>query len=110
MSDEACVVLVTVGNRVEAEELAGRLVEERLAACVNMAREVESVYRWRGKICREEEVLLIMKTRRDRFEALRARVAEMHGYEVPEIIALPIVEGHGPYLAWVREETEDAAS
>jgi len=105
MADECCVVLVTVGNREEAEKIASSLVSERLAACCNLIGGVDSTYRWQGAICRDEEVLLVIKTRRERFEALCARVAELHSYEVPEIVALPVVAGHRPYLNWVRKET-----
>ena len=105
MAEEFCVVLVTVPTREAAEKIAHTLVDERLAACCSLAPGVCSVYRWKGEVCREEETLLIAKTRRDRFEALRSRVTELHGYEVPEVIALPIVAGHTPYLDWVREET-----
>ncbi len=105
MPDEFCVVLVTVGKPEEAEKIASALVEERLAACCNLVPSVRSVYRWKGEICREAETLMIIKTRRDRFEALRARVAELHSYDVPEIVELPILAGHTPYLDWLREET-----
>ncbi len=105
MPEEFCVVLVTVGRPEEAEKIASALVEERLAACCNLVSSVRSVYRWKGEICRDEEVLMVIKTRRERFEALRARIAELHSYEVPEIIRLPILAGHAPYLDWIRQET-----
>jgi len=105
MVGEYCVVFVTVGTASEAEKIASTVVEERLAACCNLIPGIRSVYRWQGKICRDEETLLIMKTRRERFEALRARVATLHGYEVPEIIALPIAAGHAAYLEWLCEGT-----
>jgi periplasmic divalent cation tolerance protein len=101
---EHCVVLVTCPPG-EAPALAENLVEERLAACVNVVPSVRSVYRWEGKLAREEEALLVIKTRRDRFEALRARVVALHGYAVPEVIALPVEAGFGPYLEWVTRET-----
>jgi periplasmic divalent cation tolerance protein len=101
-----CVVFVTVGKRDEAEKIASALVEEKLAACCNLVGPIRSVYRWKGEICRDEETLLIFKTRRESFEKLRARVVELHSYTVPEIIAVPIVAGHASYLDWVREETE----
>jgi len=106
MSDECCVVLVTVGSRDEADEIASTLVQERLAACCNVAPGLVSIYRWKGNLTRDEETLLIVKTRRPLFESLRARIAELHSYETPEIVALPIAAGHGPYLDWVRQETD----
>jgi periplasmic divalent cation tolerance protein len=107
MSEDCCVVFVTVGNRAEAESLAVTLVKERLAACCNMISGVDSVYRWQGKICRDEEILLIIKTRREKFEALRARVVEIHSYDVPEVVALPIVEGHDAYMQWLLKESSE---
>ena len=105
MNDEFCVVLVTVGKPDEAEKIASTIVEERLAACCNLVSGVKSVYRWKGEICHDEETLMVIKTRRERFEALRARVVELHSYEVPEIVAIPIVAGHAPYLDWLRGES-----
>jgi len=106
MSEEFCVVMVTVGELDEAERVADALVGERLAACCCLLPRVRSVYRWKGEICRDEETVMLIKTRRERFAALRDRVIEMHSYEVPEVIALPIVAGHIPYLEWLRAETE----
>lgn len=105
MTNDFCVVFVTVGRPDEAERIASALVEEKVAACCNLLPAVQSVYRWKGKICRDAETMMIIKTRRANFEKLRARVKELHSYEVPEIIALPIVEGHMPYMDWLRDET-----
>jgi periplasmic divalent cation tolerance protein len=105
MAEECCVVFVTVGKREEAEKIADALVAERLAACCNLVPSVKSIYRWKGEICRDEETLMVIKTRRERFEALRARVKALHSYAVPEIVALPIIAGHADYLDWVCEET-----
>jgi len=102
MSDHI-VVFCTVGQAQDASALALTLVEQRLVACVNVVPSVTSVYRWRGKIERDEERLLVMKTRADRFEELRAAIVAWHSYEVPEIVALPLVAGHAPYLAWIDE-------
>ena len=101
---EFVVVYVTAGSAEEADRLAGSLVEERLAACVNRIKSVQSVYRWQGKVERSEEELLIIKTSRDRFSALEKRVRELHSYSVPEVIALPIIEGSSGYLRWLREQ------
>jgi periplasmic divalent cation tolerance protein len=96
---------VTAGSSEEAEQLASSLVEERLAACVNRIKEVQSIYRWKGKVERSSEELLVIKTRRDLFEALKSRVQELHSYTVPEVIALPILEGNPSYLQWLNEQT-----
>ena len=97
------VVLVTCGKREEAEQLARSLVEMRLAACVNVTSGVISFYWWEGKVTRDEEILLIIKTSRPRFEELRKEVQRLHSYSVPEIIALPIVEGSEEYLNWIDD-------
>jgi periplasmic divalent cation tolerance protein len=103
---EAIVVLVTCGTEDEAAEIAHVLVEERLVACVNILSPVHSIYRWEGKIWDEKEWLLIMKTQKKRFEDLEKKVKSLHSYSVPEIIALPIVEGSASYLKWLEENTE----
>ena len=100
MSD-ALVVLVTVPNAETADKLGEALVGEQLAACVNVIGGVTSIYRWKGAVERDDELLCICKTTRDGFEKLRARVVELHPYEVPEVVALPIELGHTPYLAWL---------
>jgi len=103
---EAIVVLVTCGSEEEALKIAHSLVEERLAACVNLISPIRSIYRWEGKIWDEKEWMLIIKTQRQRFEELEGKVKSLHSYSVPEIIALPIVEGASSYLNWLREMTE----
>jgi periplasmic divalent cation tolerance protein len=105
--DEFLVVYVTVGSPEEGERLAHALVEERLAACVNRVGPVRSVYRWQGQIEQNDEELLIIKTKRALFERLKTRVQELHSYSVPEIIALPILEGSEPYLKWLKEQLPD---
>ncbi|HEX4841132.1 MAG TPA: divalent-cation tolerance protein CutA [bacterium] len=97
------VVFVTVGNREEASHLARVLVEERLAACVNLLPSMASTYWWRGQIEQADEVLLVMKTRQDLLEFLTARVRTLHSYTVPEVIAVPIIGGNPDYLAWIDE-------
>jgi uncharacterized protein involved in tolerance to divalent cations len=99
---EALVVLVTVPNGEIADKLAEALVGERLAACVNVVGGVRSTYRWKGAVERDQELLCICKTTRAGFERLRARVVELHPYELPEVIALPITEAHAPYVDWIR--------
>lgn len=98
------VVFVTTSSSDEASRIAGKLVEEKLAACVNILAGCRSVYRWKGKVENAEECLLVIKTSRARFPALAARVAELHSYEVPEIVALPI-EAMGTGYAHYLTET-----
>jgi periplasmic divalent cation tolerance protein len=97
----AYVVLVTFPDRERALAAARVLVDERLAACVNVLGEVRSIYRWQGAVHDDAEVLCVIKTSAERFEALRARVVALHPYEVPEVIALPIESAHPPYLDWL---------
>jgi periplasmic divalent cation tolerance protein len=98
------VVLSTASSAAEAEGIARRLVEERLAACVNVVTGVRSFYRWKGKIEDSPEWLLVIKSSRGRFEELRAALEKLHSYDVPEVIALPVVEGTKNYLHWMEGE------
>lgn len=98
------VVLCACGDETEASRVANTLIDDRLAACVNALPAMQSVYRWKGKVETAREVLLLIKTTHDRFPALRDRILELHSYETPEIIALPIVAGAETYLAWLREQ------
>jgi len=100
-ADEAIVVLMTAANGEEAARLADLLIGAHLAACVQILPEMESVYRWEGKIERQAEVLLLAKTTRSKFEELERAVRALHSYDTPEIIALPIVAGSAPYLEWL---------
>lgn len=83
--------------------MAEAVVSERLAACVNLVRGIESIYRWEGKVARDSEVLLIIKTTRERYEELERRVKELHSYATPEVIAFGIERGSKEYLDWLRE-------
>jgi periplasmic divalent cation tolerance protein len=105
MELEPIVVFVTCGSEEEAVIISNALVEERLAACVNLISPVRSIYRWEEKICDEKEWLLIIKTQRKRFQEIETRVKSLHSYSVPEIISLPIVEGSSSYLNWLVEMT-----
>ena len=99
------VVFMTAPDADGAARMAGILVDEGLVACVNILPGLRSIYRWEGKLCDEAEVLCLMKTRLDRFPALRERIATLHPYQVPEIIALPLAAGSAPYLDWIRQST-----
>lgn len=102
---EPIVILVTCGSEEEAAKIAHALVEERLAACVNLISPIRSVYRWEGKIWDEKEWLLLIKARKETFKEIETRVKTLHSYSVPEIIALPILEGSSSYLHWIFENT-----
>jgi len=99
------LVLSTVDTHQEAERIAQQLVEERLAACVNIVPQITSIYRWKGALERASEHLMIMKTAEDRLFSLTHRIKELHPYEVPEVIALSIDEGDSTYLEWIFSET-----
>ena len=107
---EFIVVLVTAGSSAEGERLARALVEERLAACVNRIAAVQSVYRWEGKVEQSAEEMLVIKTRADLFTALEKRVRELHSYAVPDVIALPIIDGSEGYLHLLGEQVAGGAA
>jgi periplasmic divalent cation tolerance protein len=99
---EAVVVLITAPSPEKAAAIARALVEERLADCCNIVPGLRSIYRWEEKVQEDAEVLLMAKTERALFERLRERVVALHEYRCPEVIALPVVEGHAPYLEWIH--------
>ena len=99
------VIFCAAPSIVEAKTIARFLVEERLAACVSLMPNVQSIYRWQGQVEEAEEVLLIIKSRASLWEALRARVMALHPYDVPELIAFPVSHGNPAYLAWIDEST-----
>lgn len=96
------VVFVSCGNRTEAERLAKSLVEKRLAACVNLLPEISSWYWWENKVTQDQEILLLIKSSREKFAELEKEVLRLHSYAVPEVVALQIVEGSGDYLNWIE--------
>ena len=102
----AIVVLVTVGSEQEAETIATALLEERLAACVNVTSPIRSLYRWEGRIADDREWQMVIKTQARLFEALAARIRALHSYDVPEIIALPVLAGITDYVDWIQNETK----
>jgi periplasmic divalent cation tolerance protein len=103
-------VLTTAPSADVADRIGTALVEERLAACANLVPGVSSVFRWQGALQRETEILVVLKTTASRLGDLRRRLVELHPYEVPEVIALDVREGHPPYLDWVRTEVEAASA
>ncbi|MGH7257539.1 MAG: divalent-cation tolerance protein CutA [Nitrospiraceae bacterium] len=105
-SDAALVVFVTASSYEEANNLSSLVVERKLAACATIVENVRSLFRWEGKVNSEKESLLILKTTAGRFVDLEKLVKKHHSYEVPEIIAFPIVMGSEDYLKWIRQETQ----
>ncbi|MFH1529834.1 MAG: divalent-cation tolerance protein CutA [Pseudomonadota bacterium] len=103
MAEDVVVVLVTCASMDDATHIARAVVEGRKAACVNILPQVRSIYRWEGAIHDDPELLLVIKTTREMFEALSTTIREAHPYAVPEIIALPVTDGYDGYLRWVVE-------
>ncbi|QNK02958.1 divalent-cation tolerance protein CutA [Dyella telluris] len=103
MSDTVLLCYCTCPDVASAQKLAEALVGERLAACVNRIPTVASTYRWKGEVVTDSEELLLIKTTAARFPALKERLVALHPYELPELIAVPVAEGHRPYLDWVRD-------
>jgi periplasmic divalent cation tolerance protein len=98
---EHAVVVTTAGSEDEARRIASALVERRLAACVNVMPRIQSTYRWKDAIERAEEWMLLVKTRRERFDAVAAAIHELHSYELPEVVMLDVLRGDPRYLAWI---------
>ena len=103
--DEVVVVLTNLPDRAAAVKLAQELVARRLAACVNVLAECNSVYRWKGAIENAAEVPVLIKTRAGRYAEVEAAIRELHPYELPEIVAVPVLHGFEDYLQWVADET-----
>src|SRR4051812_19568705 len=103
------ILLCTCGSEEEAQRIGTALIEERLAACVNLLPSVFSIYRWEGVIEKASEVLLLVKSTEEHFDSLRDRITELHSYDTPEIISLPVSNGSEKYLEWIREETRTGA-
>ena len=105
--NQELLIFVTTSSNEEASRLATTLVEERLAACVNIVPAIMSIYRWEGNVTRDNEVLLIIKTTENRYAKLEQRIKELHSYTTPEIIAFKIERGSAAYLQWLRESVAD---
>jgi periplasmic divalent cation tolerance protein len=103
LESEHILVIVTAANKTEAEKIAYGLLNERLIACANIIGPVHSLFWWQGKIESAEEHIILMKTRKNLFQKLSEKVKTLHSYEVPEIIAIPIVEGFKPYMEWLEK-------
>ena len=106
-STEAIVVLMTAASYDEASRIAEALVGERLAACVQILPEMQSVYRWQGGVQREKEILFLAKTVASRFDELENRVRAMHSYETPEVVAISVADVSAPYLKWLLSEVRE---
>ena len=102
---QVLVILVTVASQKEAIRIGEGMVHAKLVACANIIPGIQSIYRWKGKVVKSQEVLLILKSTRPRYHALEKAIKAMHTYETPEIIALPVKEGLDQYIGWVRSET-----
>ena len=103
--EDFIVILVTASSEEEAKKIARSLVEKRLVACVNIIKDVQSIFRWKNKVSEEKELLLIIKTRKKLYKNVEEEVKNIHSSEVPEIIALPIIAGSKEYLYWIDSET-----
>lgn len=105
--EELRTILVTAPDAETGARIGRLLVEERLAACVNIVPKVTSIYRWEGDVLEEQEVLMIVKTTAARTPALTKRTVELHPYDVPEVLAMPVLSGFEPYMEWVRDGSGD---
>jgi periplasmic divalent cation tolerance protein len=102
---DALLVLTTLPTADAAAEIAKVVVGEKLAACANILPALRSIYRWQGKVQDENEVLVLLKTQRVHYPRLKARILELHPYDVPEVLAIPVEQGHAAYLEWIARET-----
>lgn len=105
----AIVVVTTVGDEEQGHQIAHELLVRRHAACVNMISGVKSIYRWKGKICRDGEYVLIIKSMAEEYDAVAATIRELHSYEVPEILAFRVSQGDPSFLDWIRSSLDKEA-
>lgn len=106
MKNKFIIVLVTTRDTAEAEKISKILVEEKLAACCNIVDKVRSIYFWEDKVCDENESLILIKTHASNFKKLEKRIHSLHSYEVPEIVAIPVIQGSKEYLKWVKKSSK----
>lgn len=106
MSRGFCIILAQCASQKEADAIRSALLKGRLAACVNILKGVDSRFWWNGKVDRAKEVLLMAKSRRTNFNRIAKEIKRLHSYDVPEIIAIPIIAGSGDYLGWIRKNTK----
>jgi periplasmic divalent cation tolerance protein len=107
LSGQVLVIMVSVANQKEAIRIGEGMVKAKLAACANIIPGVQSIYRWKGNVVKAREVLLVLKSTKLRYRALEKAIKEIHTYEAPEIIALPVKKGLAQYIEWVRCETQN---
>ena len=100
------IIFCTVDSEESGELISAALVEAGEVACVNIVSGIRSVYRWEGKLCRDAELLLVIKSTAEKFEAVRDRIRRMHTYQVPEVIAVSVTAGDADYLKWLRESVK----
>jgi periplasmic divalent cation tolerance protein len=105
----AIVVVTTVGTEEEANLISQEIIARRQAACVNILHGVRSVYRWKGKICKDSELVLMIKTMEEEFEAVRTTILEFHNYELPEILAFNVTQGDDRFLEWIAGSLDKQA-
>ena len=101
---EFIVIYCTVPNKKEGREIAKKLIEKKLVACVNIVDKIESIFSWDGELCEETEALMIIKTKKELFDKINAMIQGLHSYNVPEVIAIPMVEADEQYLKWIEHE------
>ena len=104
--NEFIVIFCSTSSKNEAGKIANDIVQKRLAACVNIIEGLTSIYEWEGKICSENEFLMIIKSKKILFDEIKREILSMHSYKVPEIISLPVADGLDSYLNWIRENTK----
>ena len=104
---EIQLVYITTGDKTEARKIGTALIESRLAACINIIDQMNSLYRWEGQIQDDREVILIAKTTAENVPALKEKVKSMHSYECPCIVCLPVTDGYAPFLEWIREQVRN---
>ena len=105
-NQSAIIIFITAASEEEATKIATALVEEKLVACGNIIPKIRSIYWWEGKVCQEDEVMLISKSTKSLFPSIMDRVKSLHSYQVPEIISFPISDGLPEYLNWIEEVTK----